>query len=66
MSEPLHAHACGCVCTQCRAMAAAIAAEKPDGSAFYTDKELVELSELGNERCMCEECEALRREGGYT
>ena len=42
----LKPHAYGCRCSQCVGMAAAIGAQNPDGSYFFTDEELFELSKM--------------------
>ena len=44
-----HPHDYGCTCRQCRAMIAAIAAEDPDGTPFFSERELYELALRNNE-----------------
>lgn len=38
-------HDYGCSCARCKAMAAAIAAQGADGNYFFSEAELLELSE---------------------
>ncbi len=51
MSEPIlidgipGAHSDSCRCDSCRSMAAAITAQNPDGSYFFSDDELLKLAE---------------------
>jgi len=40
----MKAHDYRCECERCRAMIQAIIARSPDGSYFFTDKELLELA----------------------
>ena len=48
MSEQ-HPHPYGCKCRQCADMAAAINAVGADGKPFFTDAELLAISESHNE-----------------
>ena len=38
------AHPYSCRCERCRTLAAAIGAQNPDGSYFFTDEELFQLA----------------------
>jgi hypothetical protein len=43
MTDRPRAHAYSCRCSKCRSMAAAIGAQKPDGTYFFNDDELFGL-----------------------
>jgi predicted metal-dependent phosphotriesterase family hydrolase len=38
------AHRYGCSCERCRTLAAAVSAENPDGTPFFTHTELLQLA----------------------
>jgi hypothetical protein len=46
--EEQHPHDYGCHCQQCKSMIAAITAENPDGTPFFSEAELYALSVASN------------------